>query len=577
MIRRALPLALLLACTQPPARPAEPVPQPAPAIPRPPAKIRLLLEHPGASVDEVERDLAVPLELALAGIPDVAGTHSVSRSGRLELVLELTPGADTPAARFALTERLQAVAPNLPDDVVPFVRAEHDPLAAVVFTLHAPQVTGEQLRRTAAELRDLVVTVPGVTDVTLCGGREPELHITLDPARLAAHALSIDAIAEILRRELSDHPGFPGTTGRDLVRPNTLRDLDSVGTIIVRPGDVPVALRDIANVSLYPTLPACDALRLDGTPVVVATVHARRDTPQEKLTAAVRAALEPRAADLASRQFHLVLPAAPPRVLALDLPASADLPASLRSAVAGFSATTQTAVLQARPHPDFGKRFTADLIVFGDTTPELPPTANLLSVGTAADPLADPARHTAWVSGPDLDVDLELATRLADLARASPDVALALVRDPHAPELALELRRDRLADHRVPAPAVRDTIAAALGQLRVGALRTRESITPVILEIGEPGGAPPGALRWKDLGEQAQALTVQSPSGPVRLGDLIDVRLEVQRSEILRRDRQRVVAVDIRYTAAGPAPREALQRKVAESLQIPPGLSIAWD
>jgi Cu/Ag efflux pump CusA len=209
--------------------------------------------------------------------------------------------------------------------------------------------------------------------------------------------------------------------------------------------------------------------------------------------------------------------------------------------------------------------------VFGDTTPELPPTATLLSVGTAADPLADPARQAVWVTGPELEQDTEIAARLVDIVRAVPGVALAHVRDDRIPELVLELRREQLARHNLQTSAVRDVLAAALGELRLGAIHDGDSRTPVVLAVGEPGGAP------ADLAARAQALTITGAAGPVRLGDLVDIRLAVTPAAIVHRERQRAVGVDLRFTRADPAAREAVRDAVARALELPPGHTIVWE
>jgi Cu/Ag efflux pump CusA len=233
-------------------------------------------------------------------------------------------------------------------------------------------------------------------------------------------------------------------------------------------------------------------------------------------------------------------------------------------------------VLQVGPREPGATRLLADLFVFADPLPSLtlPPGVSHLASGTVADAFDDPTHHIVRVTGPDLDVDAELAARFVALARETPGVALADVRDHRADVLALELRRGSLADRGLQPAPVRDVVAALLGELPVGDLHEAAGTTPVILRVGDGGSVPrdPAALA-----ERARGLTLPGPSGPVPLVDVVDIRSTVERAEIVHHDRQRCVEVDVRHRSADPAARKQLQDATAAALQLPAGHAIAWD
>ncbi|MBL9107321.1 MAG: efflux RND transporter permease subunit [Myxococcales bacterium] len=573
-LHRAAPLALLLACTAPPERPAAPVAAPAvpaaPIVPPPPVRISVHAEYPGAAVEEVERALAEPLERALADIPGLVGSRSVSRPGRLELTLELPARADVNAARVAAYERLQAVQRELPASVSPpMLAADPHPHAALVFTLHSAELDAVAVRRLADELRDHALRTPGVADVIACGGRDAQLEIQLDPSRLGAYGVSILDIIATLRRDLAPASArLPGAVVR-----GAPGDVGALAELVVREGDIGVRLRDLATIAATARAPACDAVRLDGAPVVLAAVYAARGARPDEFTAAVRGALTARAAALPPG-VTLEVPDPPPHRLALALDGAGDV--AVTDLARRLPALAAPAVLQVGPREPGATRLLADLFVFADPAPalSLPPGVSHLASGTVADAFDDPTHHVVRVTGPDLDVDAELAARFVALARETPGVALADVRDDRAGELALTLRRDRLADRGLQPAPVRDVVAALLGELPVGGLHEAAVTTPVILRIGDGGSVPgdPAALA-----ERARGLALPGPSGPVPLTDVVDIRSTVERAAIVHHDRRRCVEVDVRYRSADPAARKQLQDATAAALQLPPGHAIVWD
>src|SRR5205085_6328322 len=79
----------------------EAYPDPAPAI------IELVAQYPGASAEEVERQVTIPLEVALAGMPGLTYTRSKSLAGLSHLRNQFNYGVDFYAARQEVLNRLQ--------------------------------------------------------------------------------------------------------------------------------------------------------------------------------------------------------------------------------------------------------------------------------------------------------------------------------------------------------------------------------------------------------------------------------------------------------------------------------------
>src|SRR5262249_9743629 len=113
----------------------EAYPDPAPAI------IEVIAQYPGASAEEVERQVTIPLELALAGMPGVTHTRTKSLFGLCHMRNQFDYGIDFYAARQEVINRLQTVQ-NLPANVNPQI----SPMTP----------TGELLRYTLRDPKDVL-------------------------------------------------------------------------------------------------------------------------------------------------------------------------------------------------------------------------------------------------------------------------------------------------------------------------------------------------------------------------------------------------------------------------------------
>lgn len=547
--RLALIISAALACTAN-QRPADPTPAPPPPPPPPSPQIPIRADYPGADAMAVERDVTAPLEQAVAAVPDITGITSTSRPGRAELRLDVDPAADPPTVRMAVMHAIQAIQPALPSAVLPpILGPDPDPRAAVVFTLDSEVVPADELRRIAGPVRDAAFRTPGVVDVAVCGGRESHVRVGLDTVRLATFALSLDAVVRAFR-DLHTGP----------------RDLEDLAALAVRTAPT-VRLRDLATISIRPLRPDCDAVRSGGRSTLVATVHARRGASLAEFTASVRAALAaspvPPGVTLG---VHDVM-----RRAAIDIPVPADADRALTDAAARIDPAVP-AILLAAPAAPGAARHPAELLLLAPADapfPALPPDLRVRAIGGPVDAYADPAHRVAWVRGPDLDVDAALADRLAELARTVPGVALAEPRDHHILEMVAEIRRERLAEYSVDPRHAHDAFLAATAALEVSSLRTADRVMPVILAIGDDD--------LTDLATRAHAVPVAHSAGIMLLGDLIEVRSTDARAAILHRDRQRTIAVDLRFADQRFAHRDRLEQAVARDLQLPPGLVIVWD
>ena len=249
-------------------------------------QVQINTEAPGYTPLEAEQRITFPIESALAGLPRLVYTRSLSRYGLSQVTVVFEDGTDIYFARQLVGERLRQASSRLPAGLEP----ELGPIATglgeiFMFTVEseadATDAQGRPIDPTDLRtLQDWVIkpqlrTVPGVTEVNSIGGFVKEVHVTPRPERLVAHGLTFRALLDaIARNSLSTGAGYIERNGEQyLVRsPGQLRDLDDVRRIVVGHAEgVPIRVGELAEVALGREL-RTGAATENGREVVLGTV-----------------------------------------------------------------------------------------------------------------------------------------------------------------------------------------------------------------------------------------------------------------------------------------------------------------
>jgi len=241
---------------------------------------------PGHSPLEAEQRVTLPLETALAGLPGLDYTRSLSRYGLSQVTVVFKDGTDLYFARQQVAERIAQARPQLPEGLDP----EMGPIATgmgeiLMYTVQAAADARKPngTAYTATDLRTLqdwvirpqLRNVPGVTEVNTIGGYAREVHVTPDPARMVALGFGFDdVVAALARNNRNVGAGYIERNGQEfLVRATgQVADLDGIGDIVLdRRDGVPIRVRDVAGVGEGAEL-RTGAATLDGGEVVLGTV-----------------------------------------------------------------------------------------------------------------------------------------------------------------------------------------------------------------------------------------------------------------------------------------------------------------
>ena len=233
----------------------------------------VIVQNPAMGAEELETGVAIPLEVALAGLPEVRRVRSSSQLGVAQVRVEFEPDADYYRARQLVGERVNQVARDLPPGTdAPLVSSLTGRLNEILeFTLEAePGAADPMTLRDLAEfeVRNRLLAVPGVAAVEVLGGYLRQFQIQLDPERMVARSVSLGEVLHAVEQaNLSAAGGFivQGPiewTVRALGRAETVADLRA--TVVTVRGGTPVLLGDVAEVREAPAVRRGLAHRLAG-------------------------------------------------------------------------------------------------------------------------------------------------------------------------------------------------------------------------------------------------------------------------------------------------------------------------
>ena len=178
-------------------------------------QVQILTTAPAMGAQEVEREITMPIEAAVANIPNVKEKRSISRSGLSVITLVFDESADIYRAREMVNQALGQAR-----EVLPAGKADTElaPLSTGLgeiyhFTVRAaPGYEDKYSLSDIREIQDWIVRrqlagTPGLAEVSGWGGFVKEYEVKADPARLAAVGLSIGELADAIARNNENNGG----------------------------------------------------------------------------------------------------------------------------------------------------------------------------------------------------------------------------------------------------------------------------------------------------------------------------------------------------------------------------------
>ena len=256
-------------------------------------QVAINIEVPSLSPYEIEKQVTYPIETAMAGIPGLSYTRSISRNGFSQVTVIFKDEIDIYFARAQVNERLAEAKESLPEGAEPRMGAISTGLGEIyMWTVEYENPESEyttpegRVLKTAFEkamylrtvqdwiIRPQLKTVPGVAEIDAIGGYAQQYHVQPDPQKLAALGLSFsDVIESLERNNTSTGAGFLEQKGESYVvrADGRLEDIQQIENVVLSTrGGIPIYIKDVASVELGKELRTGSASE-NGHEVVVGT------------------------------------------------------------------------------------------------------------------------------------------------------------------------------------------------------------------------------------------------------------------------------------------------------------------
>ncbi len=221
----------------------------------------IMAESGGLAADEVEQYVTFPIETAVNGMPGVRRVRTTSAIGLSIAYVEFEWGTDIYRARQLVGERLAAVRESLPPDT----HAEMTPITSItgeimLLALSSPggEVNDLELRAFAEyDLRNRLLSIPGVSQVSVIGGELPEYRVSVEQEELRLYDLSVQDVVDAASESHSSlSAGYlPNVGGLEVPirQSGKVRSADDIaGTVIKYHDGAPVTIGQVAEVKLAP-------------------------------------------------------------------------------------------------------------------------------------------------------------------------------------------------------------------------------------------------------------------------------------------------------------------------------------
>ncbi len=215
--------------------------------------LSVVIEYPGVTAEELERQATLPVESALTGVYDVVRVRSETVANLALVTVQLNWGVDLESARQQVMQKITSVQNDLPQGA----RLELESLGNTLGQVQGFSLTGggtlEEIHDFAEyRLRPLLLQQPGVYDVLVFGGLMREYGVFVKPAQLQKFDLTLTDLKEALAKNNVSSVGGMLDLGAQtfaVVARTRLTDERSIGeTIVAVKNGTPVRIEDVASV-----------------------------------------------------------------------------------------------------------------------------------------------------------------------------------------------------------------------------------------------------------------------------------------------------------------------------------------
>jgi len=257
-------------------------------------QVTVFLEANGMAPEEIETQVALPVEVALNGAPGVERVRSASSIGIGMVFVEFDWDMDVYRARQLVSEKLQTV--QLPNGITPVMGPVSSIMGQIMMVGISSDSTSPSDLRTLADftIRRRLMSITGISQVIPIGGERKQYQVLISSLKLKQYQLSVDDIDKALQTtNQNTSGGFFNRYGsevliRNIGRASSLEDLQQ--TVVLNSEGLPVVLSDVAEVKFGAAIKRGDA-SINGKPSVILTVEKQPGASTVELTKEVEKAI----------------------------------------------------------------------------------------------------------------------------------------------------------------------------------------------------------------------------------------------------------------------------------------------
>jgi len=264
--------------------------------------VTIFSEAEGLAPEEVETLVTLPIETMMNGSTGVERVRSASGIGLSLIWVEFDWGMDVYTARQIVTEKLQQATEILPGGVAPVM----GPISSIMGEIMLLGLTSEneevdtvELRAIADwEIRQRLLAIPGVSQITVIGGDVKQFQVLLDPDKLIYHDVSLHDVREALKNaNVNSTGGFVFEPYQEHLIRNLgrVRNVDDIANSVlpkeVEVGVPALTINEIAKVKIGGPLGKRGDAGINGKPGVILSIQKQPNADTVKLTEAIEAEL----------------------------------------------------------------------------------------------------------------------------------------------------------------------------------------------------------------------------------------------------------------------------------------------
>lgn len=217
--------------------------------------VQVITQWPGRASEEVEQQVTIPLEIAMAGIPHMQHLRSASLAGLSSVTMVFDDDSTNDWNREHVLERLSQV--TLPAGLQPQIGTDWSPVGQIYwYTLESRNPSYDLMELKSLEdwtLEKAYKNVPGVVDVSSFGGTTKEYQVRLNPDKLISYGLSISQVEQQLANNNVNAGGSFIEEGSQQINVRSVGLFTSIqdiaNTVIKTQNGTPLRIKDIATVT----------------------------------------------------------------------------------------------------------------------------------------------------------------------------------------------------------------------------------------------------------------------------------------------------------------------------------------